>query len=125
MPNGGIVEQQEPIKDSWWLFTTNYLIPFKGYFSTRKEARQKCYELMKQSLPYFKKKLRKEAAQEATENEWFKEDPTKKIKTTAARALEMFKGFKESDLSSSITLIECSECDENLKQEIFCNGFRK
>ena len=110
--------QEEP-KKTWWLFTTNYLNPYKAYFNDYDEAIETLKFIIEKSRPSFKKKLRKEAEYEKQANESNFRIPKYKIKTSAQRHYESFVDFSKAELISSIKLLDLTDLDDKRRKEIF------
>ena len=110
---------EEP-KKTWWLFTTNYLNPYKAYFSDYNEAIETLKFIIEKSRPTFKKKLRKEAEYEQQSNALkSRTNPKYKIKTSAQRHYETFKDFSKVELISSIKLLDLTDLKEKQRKAIF------
>ena len=111
--------QEEP-KKTWWLFTTNYLNPYKAYFNDYDEAIETLKFIIEKSRPMFKKKLRKEAEHEQQANESnFRTNPKYRIKTSSQRYYESFVDFSKAELISSIKLLDLTDLDDKRRKEIF------
>jgi hypothetical protein len=109
-------------EDNYWLFTTNFLSPFKGFFSTVEEAAVILEKILRKSPKYYKKILQKEAELEIFRNEKNKDDPNYRMQFKAKKKLEAFKGLTEDDIRSSIVFLEVSTMKERFKKRILTEG---
>ena len=85
----------------YWLFSANYLVPFKGYFDTKKAVKKKIVKLIKHSEQAYKRSLKKEAIKEDLNN---------------MQNLDDWKGFSFHEIKASINLLEI-DTDEVTQEE--------
>jgi len=109
---------------SFWVFTTHCLKPFKGYFSSREEALNKVISLIKSSNPWYKKCLEREASEEIYLNELNKDDSKYKASYRAQRRNEDWNEFSESELESSIKVVDLSLLNKKNREKIFFDRIR-
>lgn len=110
---------KENTNNNFWLFTTNYLKPFKGFFETREEAIEKLYILIKESRSYFRARLKKDVVEENYINDLHKDVKTYKIRTKASLLLKNWIDFSREDLLCSICIMDLSTCDKDIKERMF------
>jgi len=113
-----VVEGKED-KKVWWLMTNNFLIPYKGYFSTREEAVEKLKFLLSTSKPYFTARLSQEAEEEVQLNSRnFKRNPDTYSERKKARNFQAsFKGYTIDNLECSVKLLIMN--DFKRKKDVF------
>jgi hypothetical protein len=88
----------------YWLFTFNYLIPFKGYFDTEEDAQEKLLDILRKSVAYHKNVLMREANQEILQNTVHENDIEYKESDRLQKKYEEWSKFTKDDLVSSIIL---------------------
>lgn len=88
----------------YWLFTFNYLMPFKGYFDTELEAQEKLMDILKESVAYHKEVLHKEASNEIMLNKINETNPEFKPSNRLQLKYEDWKDFTKENLESSVVL---------------------
>ena len=100
------------MKKNYWLFTTNYLENFKGYFATKDEATAKLQAILKSSTIKHKKLLKKNMLLN-------NDSPDYDRVSYHIDKYEAFKNFKEDELNSSIKLMNLEGIDDKDKKAIF------
>jgi hypothetical protein len=110
----------------YWLFTLNYLRPYKGYFDTEAEAILKLKDILNDGYDYYLDILKREVETEKRLNESVKKlleeqekngeakDPNLKLIYRAKDKLKNFTGLTKENLESSIKLLNLED-DPNMK----------
>ena len=111
-----VSEEKEKIL---WLFTFNYLKPFKKYYTDREELSTDLSKIIHESKPLYKKILKRKAISEEKKN--LKNiDNEKYIPTeTHKRAYENWEDFSEEDLETSIKVLDLTNLEKERREAIF------
>jgi len=111
-----VSEEKEKIL---WLFTFNYLKPFKKYYTDREELSTDLSKIIHESKPLYKKILKRKAISEEKKN--LKNiDNEKYIPTeTHKRAYEKWEDFSEEELETSIKVLDLTNLEKERREAIF------
>jgi len=116
------IEAKEKV---YWLFTCNYLNPFKKYYTDKEELLTDLYKIIDDSKPVYKKSLKRAALEEKAKN-LENIDKEKYIPTEICnRKHEKWKDFSEEELQISIKILDLTGLEKERREAIFKDKIRE
>lgn len=109
----------------YWLFTFNYLMPFKGYFDSELEAQEKLMDILRESVAYHKEVLHKEANNETMLNKINENNEDFKPSNRLQLKYENWIGFTKENLESSVVLRSVKGWDRFEIEEVLTLNYER